>query len=260
MAYILGFWFTDGYMGESRCEISITQHKKDKYLLESILRKIGSSSPLNRHGKNSFQFRVFSEIITNDIKKYGGHQNKSYTLKFPNMIPKKYMSDFIRGCWDGDGSIWFTDRSKDKHGKGAYRSSIISASKSFIYGLLTALKLNINNFNGYIRRVGNSYVLEVGTNDTRKLGKYLYKDVKKNDLFLKRKKEKFLNSGKIRLSTHDVKFISCRKAIDFISKLNIKNRYEWQEYRRKRGINNVPSDPQKTYKEFRGKSWKFLFG
>ena len=35
----------------------------------------------------------------------GGHPNKHATIKFPE-VPKEFLFDFIRGFFDGDGSVW----------------------------------------------------------------------------------------------------------------------------------------------------------
>ena len=262
MAYILGFWFTDGYMHESRCEISITQHKKDKYLLEAILMRMGSNSPLRKHGKNSLQFHIFSQKITNAIKKYGGHQNKSYSIRFPKIIPKKYIPDFVRGCWDGDGCIWFVKRSKKKPRSSlncSCQSSIVSASRFFIYDLLKILRKEIGGFRGRVRHVNNCYVLEAGVNDTIRLREFLYKGLLDGSLFLKRKYKKFIVSGEIRPSSHDIEFISYKKAKEVIAKLKIKNRGDWQKYRAENNIKNIPCDPEKTYKECNGRGWIAFF-
>jgi intein-encoded DNA endonuclease-like protein len=44
-----------------------------------------------------------------DLKQYGIVQNKTYLgFSFPEMIPTNFYKDFIRGYFDGDGSIYFT--------------------------------------------------------------------------------------------------------------------------------------------------------
>jgi hypothetical protein len=64
---------------------------------------------------------------------------------FPN-IPEEYIRHFIRGCWDGDGSIFF-DQNK-------LVASYISGSKKFIERLVQELhKIGIS-------RRGPSYRLE----------------------------------------------------------------------------------------------------
>ncbi len=42
-----------------------------------------------------------------DLNRLGLHQRKSLTMIFPD-VPEKYMRHFIRGCWDGDGSVFIS--------------------------------------------------------------------------------------------------------------------------------------------------------
>lgn len=44
-----------------------------------------------------------------NLKKYGVVQNKTKLLKAPSYIPNKYMADFIRGYFDGNGCISTTN-------------------------------------------------------------------------------------------------------------------------------------------------------
>ena len=39
-----------------------------------------------------------------DLRRLGLTERKSLTMHFPD-VPEEYLWDFIRGCWDGDGSI-----------------------------------------------------------------------------------------------------------------------------------------------------------
>lgn len=50
-------------------------------------------------------------------------------MKFP-IVPKEYLCDFIRGCWDGDGTVSFTrsDKRSVTYTKVAY---LTSGSKAF---------------------------------------------------------------------------------------------------------------------------------
>src|SRR3990172_11008385 len=63
MAYILGFWFADGYMKEKVGIFSITQHKKDQYLLERILANMDSNHLIKYHYHNNITFIITSHEI-----------------------------------------------------------------------------------------------------------------------------------------------------------------------------------------------------
>ena len=47
-------------------------------------------------------------VYLNDF--YNVFPNKSLKMVFPDNIPKEYIKDYIRGFFDGDGSIYFTKK------------------------------------------------------------------------------------------------------------------------------------------------------
>jgi len=128
MAYVLGLWCADGYANYNSSSFCITLHKKDSYILEFILKIIGSNSRLYSHGENNELLRITSKGICKDLKGMGFRESKTFSLKFPN-IPKKYLPDFIRGFWDGDGTV-------SKYNQGG-SSSVLCASDSFVTSLLS---------------------------------------------------------------------------------------------------------------------------
>jgi len=195
MAYILGFWYADGYIRKRRDRysfcygFSICQQTKDKYILKNILKKMNSNNPIccPKTRPNMSHFEISSEIIFNDIVKFGGLPNKSKIVRFPR-ISHKYTSDFIRGLFDGDGSISLIGKSP--------HSYICSGSIMFIQDLKGILdKYEINgkiDDNG--NKVNPCFLLRFGADDTRKLGRLMYKGGS-NKIKLKRKYERFLKGG-----------------------------------------------------------------
>ena len=199
MAYIFGFWFADGNIYGN--EFSISQHKKDIYLLKKIAEIMGSDYNLGNNNSN-VRFWVTSKIIVEDVKRLGGRENKTNSMLFP-IIPKKYLPDFIRGLWDGDGSISLMKK------KNRYISSFTCRSRRFARELLSILRNEINNLGGslvvrkhpmgerlsfkghvFIRKINSfSYNIKFGNNDTIRLREFIYGG--KPKLFLKRKYELF---------------------------------------------------------------------
>ena len=55
--------------------------------------------------------------MVDDLNKLGCVNNKSLILTFPSedQVPVKYLSHFIRGYFDGDGSLHFTQSGKAKN-------------------------------------------------------------------------------------------------------------------------------------------------
>ena len=262
MAYVLGLWFADGNICGNR--FSIILHKKDKYLLENILEDMGANRPLYRHD-NCFLIGIENSRLVGGIIKRGGTPAKSLTCKFPK-VPKKYLSDFIRGLWDGDGTVFLEKLS------GRYHSSFSSGSKRFIYKLDSVLSDNIKDFkSGVYRKVhltgfGHKfkkesvyYELVVGTNNTCRLRDFMYKNVA-GKLVMKRKQERFMNSGKVNLANKDRKYLDYKKAAKIVRSWGLKSKKQWSKYYRSHKIDpRIPITPQSVYaKQWQG--WQIWLG
>lgn len=176
MAYVFGLWFADGSIVKENY-FDITLHKNDKYLLEKISKIMKSSYPIHKN-KNCFRIQFGSKTIVEDIIKLGGKYRKSLDCKFPH-IPKKYLPDFIRGEFDGDGCVCCGKN------KNEYYASIRSGSKSFSKSLVDVLRKSIANFKGSIYKstyklqsgkIGVCYSIMFNANDTRRLRDFMYKN------------------------------------------------------------------------------------
>ena len=258
MSYILGLWFADGYI-TSRNVFGITLHKRDTYLLRSIWKEMKSESKIYRSGNMSI-IKVSSDKIYDSIIGLGGTKRKSLDMKFPS-VPRKYLSDFIRGYFDGDGCIYF-DKSNQR-----YMSSFCCGSYVFICELKSLLEKEIPEFRCSISIVkpcksimknrcvitskNNAYRLGVGTNSTKRLGLYLYRN---EGLKLFRKYDLFQKGGRnIVVYSHDKKFLDFENARRYVRKLNIGGIKEWREYYKSiRRPSYIPSDP---YKIYHSKGW-----
>lgn len=181
MAYILGFWFADGNIFKNT--FTICQHKKDRYILEKFMRKLEYTGTLKKY-KNCYIFPIYSKDVVNDIKNLGGKEKKSLDISFP-LIPDEYLGDFVRGYFDGDGTVVY-DKKNDR-----YVCSFVSGSKQFISGLYMSLKRFIPMLRGSIYKENkNCYRLKFSSHDTIRLREFIYKS--ENELRLLRKHEKML--------------------------------------------------------------------
>lgn len=263
MAYILGFWWADGWIGKDDGRFGVCQSKKDLYILEDISRIMESTYPVEMHKtRNIAQIRIRSKEIIDDIMNLGGEYNKSLSCKFPN-IPIKYLPDFVRGLWDGDGCIYYHKSDK------AYNSVFASGSLKFINELSNILIKNIENFSPNLRilekrsKKGSiicgrkllkdslTYRISFGVNDTRRLRDFIYHEG--FNLNLKRKTEKFNLIGEFNMCERDKirlnYFLPYSQAREIISKMKIKNINHWWELRRDNKIpKSIPSCPFKVYR------------
>lgn len=117
-AYILGFIYADGNiinnLEKTKYCLRIVQKGERKDVLEKIVKALNSNIPIKEYVPNVFSIAFCSKQIANDLTKLGAIPNKSLVLQFPteDIVPKKYMSSFILGCFDGDGCVWNGKRKK----------------------------------------------------------------------------------------------------------------------------------------------------
>lgn len=180
MAYIFGFWCADGCIYNGKM-FDITIHKKDKYIIKKIAEKLEYEGPLYDYVDRQASRINFSCVtIYNDLIALGGLENKSMTLEFPK-VPNQFLSDFIRGYFDGDGCIMNLKG-------GRINSAFTCGSKKFLDTLLAILKKEAGVEGGSYDP--SCYSIKFGKKDTLKIGQYIYKN--DPELFLLRKKQKFI--------------------------------------------------------------------
>ncbi len=217
MAYVLGVIYTDGTL---RLDIrqnsqmgSLSIFQKEKELLEKVLTlmecEVNIVTKTRREYNNvvrgeGYRFGIVNNLLYKQLIDLGVTPNKSLILKFPN-IPKEYARHFIRGCWDGDGTVYIEKRN------GHLKSSFICGSLNFIKMLLQYLEdagLSKRKLYTDTRSKGGntSYYFRYATKDSIKLFHYLYRDVTESQ-YLKRKYSIFfnyLNNSKILNSNYPV--------------------------------------------------------
>ena len=173
---------------------------------------------------------IQSKKIYEDLIKLGLTPDKSLSVNFPK-IPPVCVRHFIRGCWDGDGSV-FIEKSTD-----AIRASFTSGSLNLIKGMLDELeKAGLKKRTIYQGKSKNpSYSFRFNNfSQCKDLYHYLYDNVppeqyleRKYQVFaeyLKRKKEEF---KKLTREAHDFAIQRQGKCLSDL----IKSRYlkcEWE--------------------------------
>jgi hypothetical protein len=106
MSYILGFIMADGCVETNgRKTLSIQIHEKDIEILNFINSKLCNENIIEKTSyDNQFRIRINSPYIVDKLISLGIIARKTgyESMKF---IPDEWKSDFIRGYFDGDGSI-----------------------------------------------------------------------------------------------------------------------------------------------------------
>lgn len=195
MAYILGFIYADGCIYKPRRKresnlLCITI--KDKELLEKIRDKIAKRYPLYIHKPTgAWQLRVPSNEMVSDLEKRGITERKTPVKEFPE-VPQEYLADFIRGYFDGDGSISIYKTKQD--GKCHLGCSIVSGSRKFLEKLNAILKTKGIGINSNVTQPPSvskgSFILAYGGKTAMKFCEFIYSG--RSSLKMKRKYEKFI--------------------------------------------------------------------
>lgn len=189
MAYLLGLIYADGsledatYLRGRYIRLSST----DKSIISSAKNVLSSEhkivliKPINPKWKIRYLIRIGSHEIYNDLVMLGLYPNKSLTMEFPNM-PKKYLSHFTRGYFDGDGHV-----SVEKQGESLKKLKVIfvSGSLNFLLELSDRLDKELNLKIKKVYSGSRAYRLAYSTSDSVKIFKYIYKDA--NGEYLPRK-------------------------------------------------------------------------
>lgn len=116
-AYILGFLYSDGCNSLQKSTVSIALQADDRDILEQMRIEIGSEKPLvfldksnkndfGYHYKNQYQLIMFSKHMCESLIDKGVTPNKSLTIDFPKWLPDYLLPHFVRGVFDGDGSLY----------------------------------------------------------------------------------------------------------------------------------------------------------
>lgn len=196
-AYWLGFLYADGCVlpqnkyGEQAFKLALSE--KDKNSLMQFKKDLNSTYPIrydySKHKKHpTHQVQVLleqrSQKTVEDLKRLGCVESKSLVLKFPTkeQVPFQYIYDFIRGYFDGDGSITVGYTRQDS----LYSNICIVGTEDFISTLSTFFA------GGSVvkdKRKKNSYYFRLGGN-LQVLQAYhlMYNNA---DRYLQRKYDKF---------------------------------------------------------------------
>jgi intein-encoded DNA endonuclease-like protein len=197
MAYILGFIVADG------CIIK-RKDRKDSYILNitskdiEILEKIKTAiqseyqigKKYNSLGLPYGQIQICNNTICKDLIRLGINPQKTYNIK-PLNIPQKHFPDFVRGFFDGDGTVYIYNVNKTPQ----IKSGFVCASLDFLddFNKKLCKSLSIKSKNIYKTVALNNrvpqYSIRFCVNDSKKLEEFMYQN--NPPLYLNRKKQIF---------------------------------------------------------------------
>ena len=188
MAYLLGFLASDGTIDKKNNRIKIGLSSVDKDFLIMIKKELGDEGDIldyqTSNGFNVSELTFTSQQIKKDLAKYNIVPNKTFTYTFPESLNKKYWIDFIRGYFDGDGSV-------STAGPHAIRWQICAANKQVLEKIIDFFyeEYSIEKVSILVQMKEHPlYYFQYSTTATKKIFSILYKE---NCLKLPRKYFKF---------------------------------------------------------------------
>lgn len=115
-AYWLGFLMADGNVydtGNKYC-IRMTLKNEDIYILEKFRKDLNTDVEIKIDKYNRGTLRVFSKKMFYDLQAHGIVPNKTGKESIPSTVPEHLIHHFIRGFFDGDGTI-YTRSNRARH-------------------------------------------------------------------------------------------------------------------------------------------------
>lgn len=190
-AYILGLIYADGFVGKDN---NFVLSMKDEHIVRDVANAIAFTGDIRKTDTGGFEnstgcyrLNLSSEKLVSDLNKHGVYTCKSLTLdEFPN-IESKFYGDFLRGYFDGDGSISFYIKNTTKKGK-VYSYEVLHMTILATEPFLLKIK-EVFNIGGHIRESKTEelkYLDIQSKEDLLKLYELMYKNA---TIFLNRKKK-----------------------------------------------------------------------
>lgn len=194
-SYLLGLICADGNIelnkNSNPCRLNISLKREDISLLEIVKQKLEFAGPVKIYSKklNGKIFpqailRISSRILCQKLFNIGIINKKSLCLKPLKQLPPIYIKDFIRGYFDGDGSICTR---KDN----GYLKLEILGTKEILHFIQTEFS-KIYKKVGSLTQRKNIFSLQFnGNKSCLCFLDWIYDN--SSELFLDRKKGKYLN-------------------------------------------------------------------
>lgn len=185
--YWAGFICADGYIRKNKNAVEIKLHKQDKDHLKKFLNSIKSTNLIKDY-YNYSTISISGKFFVEDLEKFFSIVNKkSLIAKIDQKIPCQFIHHFIRGYFDGNGSVTFTS---------CPTISFSSGSKSLIKDLIvilhcfTDIKLKTKSKILSISKTSeNCYAISLSGKNAKKVLNWMYKEAS-SDLYLQRKFDK----------------------------------------------------------------------
>ena len=187
-AYWLGFLAADGNIQDGQHNaVVLSLQSSDKDHLRLFLNHLNSNRPVYCSQDLSVsQVAIHNRQMVSDLAKHGIVPRKTHILEFPTTVPQEFLSSWIRGYFDGDGSVRIGNKNQLR--------VQWSGTLSVLIGIREELERQCRVKRTKIHKCLNAQTTHVfgygGNRSALKVLEYLYKDAK---VYLQRKADCYFN-------------------------------------------------------------------
>lgn len=192
-AYMIGFIMADGYLkykdknrGESSLQFELAEYDRD--ILDKFVNILQYEGSVNTSKRNTVKLFINNKKIIEDLINKGvPSKNKTFSSCIPKDLPDELFRHFLRGLFDGDGSICL-----DKNNSLVFS---LLGTEQLMYECQNKISelspIDISNLKIYNRNNHgcNVYNLQFHRKSTLYFYDWLYKD---STIYLDRKYKKYI--------------------------------------------------------------------
>jgi hypothetical protein len=194
MAYVLGLLFADGcVVCRQGRPFQIHLELKDIEFLNSVAHVIDPALPVHTFcradGRMTGKFQLCRQSIVDDCLAVGLKPRKSLTLEWPTGLPPELEADFVRGYFDGDGTVYGRHQltAEGRPNGNLRRLSFACASLRFAASLCDVINSNTGARGQILSPYPTATRLEfIRAPEIRMIGEWMYRRL---GLYLERKYE-----------------------------------------------------------------------
>jgi hypothetical protein len=191
-SYVLGWLYSDGNITKDLRTARLHLQKKDVTILKKIKCVMNSNQPIY-YNANAVELKLHSTLMVKTLRGLGCVERKSKKITFPKNIPKRYHRAFIRGYFDGDGSIMFNKPNTIKVNFSGNRKFIEQLNKIINADVCIPIAKLIENRK---KEHSSVWMIYFYGDNARKLCKWMYQD--SNRLYLNRKHDRYIRHLRLR--------------------------------------------------------------
>ncbi len=202
LAYFLGLFCADGWVHKPLMSFGVCLHQDDEELLIKIREWMKTDRPFYRPKGGGFKrsddpsrcvnLHITHKEMCGKLAQHGLLDKKFNRLSIPPTIPSHLIHHFVRGAFDGDGSISITKRGQLVFNIAGYEPFIMEIAKTIEANVDIKAKVNFIQLNSDGSRF--SAIKLSGNLQVPRLYEWLYRDA---TMMMDRKHGKFIRHQRV---------------------------------------------------------------